>query len=288
MKFKGVIPVAGFGTRFLPITKAQPKEMLPVIDKPVIQYVVEEFIDAGIDDILMITGREKRVLEDHFDKSIGLEMLLKDKGKDEILKEIEQISNINIFYTRQKDRKGLGDAILHAENFVDGNPFIAQVGDTILIAAQNPLKELMEIYNKHKKPIILFERVKEEEVEKYGIIEGSKINEKLYKIEHLVEKPKKEEAKSDMAIIGVYLFDDKIFDYIKRTKPGVGNEIQITDAINLLLEEEDIYAYEYSGKRYDIGNPYLWLTANIEVALKRDDLKDDIVKFIKNLNLSER
>ncbi len=285
MKFKGVIPVAGFGTRFLPITKAQPKEMLPVIDKPVIQYVVEEFIDAGIDDILMITGREKRVLEDHFDKSIGLEMLLKEKGKEDVLRKIEEISKINIFYTRQKDRKGLGDAILHAENFVDGNPFIAHVGDTILIAAQNPLKELMEIYNKHKKPIILFERVKKEDVEKYGIIECKKINEKLYKIEHLVEKPKKEEAKSDMAIIGVYLFDSKIFDCIKKTKPGAGNEIQLTDAINLLLEEEDVYACEFKGKRYDIGNPYLWLTANIEFALKRDYLRDDIIKFIKNLNL---
>ncbi|PKP56135.1 MAG: UTP--glucose-1-phosphate uridylyltransferase, partial [Candidatus Altiarchaeales archaeon HGW-Altiarchaeales-1] len=212
-------------------------------------------------------GREKRVLEDHFDKSIGLEMLLKDKGKDEILRQLEEISNINIFYTRQKDRKGLGDAILHAENFVDGNPCIAHVGDTILTADKNPLKELMEIYNKHKKPVILFEKVKEEDVEKYGIIEGKKINENLYKIEHLVEKPKKEEAKSDMAIIGVYLFDSKIFDCIKRTKPGAGNEIQITDAINLLLEEEDVYAYEFSGKRYDIGNPYLWLTANIEFAL---------------------
>ncbi|CEG12965.1 putative UTP--glucose-1-phosphate uridylyltransferase [groundwater metagenome] len=283
MKFKGVIPVAGFGTRFLPITKAQPKEMLPVIDKPVIQYVVEEFIDAGIDDILMVTGREKRVLEDHFDKSIGLEMILKEKGKEDTLRQIEKISDINIFYTRQKDRKGLGDAILHAENFVDGNPFIAHVGDTILIAAQNPLKELMEIYNKHKKPIILFERVKKEDVEKYGIIECKKINERLYKIEHLVEKPKKEEAKSDMAVIGVYLFDNKIFDCIKRTKPGAGNEIQITDAINMLLEEEDVYACEFKGKRYDIGNIYLWLTANIEFALKRDDLRDDLIKFIKNL-----
>jgi len=285
MKFKGVIPVAGFGTRFLPITKAQPKEMLPVIDKPVIQYVVEEFIDAEIDNILMITGREKRGIEDHFDKSIGLEMLLKDAGKDEILKKIEEISNISVFYTRQKDRKGVGDAILQAENFVDGNPFITHVGDTILIADKNPLKELMEIYNKHKKPVILFERVKKEDIEKYGIIDGKKISDKLYKIEHLVEKPKKEEAPSNIAIIGVYLFDSKIFDCIKRTKPGVGNEIQITDAINLLLEEEDIYAYEYAGNRYDIGNPYLWLTANIEFALKREDLREDIVKFMKNLNL---
>jgi len=285
MKIKGVIPVAGFGTRFLPITKAQPKEMLPVINKPVIQYVVEEFIDAGIDDILMITGREKRVLEDHFDRSIGLEMLLKEKGKDDILKEIEKISNINLFYTRQKDRKGLGDAILHAENFVDGNPFIAHVGDTILEAEKNPLKELIDMYKKIKKPIILFENVKDEDIEKYGIIEGEKVNEGLYKIKHLVEKPKKENAPSNMAIIGVYLFDNKIFDCIKKTKPGVGKEIQITDAINLLLEEEDVYAYKFKGKRYDIGNPYSWLTANIEFALKRDELRDDIIKFIKGLNL---
>jgi len=285
MNVKGVIPVAGFGTRFLPITKAQPKEMLPVIDKPVIQYVVEEFIDAGIKDILMITGREKRVLEDHFDRSIGLEMLLKEKGKDDILKEIEKISNINLFYTRQKDRKGLGDAILHAENFVDGSPFIAHVGDTILEAEKNPLKELIDMYKKIKKPIILFENVKYEDIEKYGIIEGEKVNEGLYKIKHLVEKPKKENAPSNMAIIGVYLFDNKIFDCIRKTKPGVGNEIQITDAINLLLEEEDVYAYKFKGKRYDIGNPYSWLTANIEFALKRDELKDDIIKFIKGLNL---
>jgi len=285
MNIKGVIPVAGFGTRFLPITKAQPKEMLPVIDKPVIQYVVEEFIDAGIDDILMITGREKRVLEDHFDRSIGLEMLLKEKGKDDILKEIEKISNINLFYTRQKDRKGLGDAILHAENFVDGSPFIAHVGDTILEAEKNPLKELIDMYKKIKKPIILFENVKDEDIEKYGIIEGEKVNEGLYKIKHLVEKPKKENAPSNMAIIGIYLFDAQIFDCIKKTKPGVGKEIQITDAINLLLEEEDVYAYKFKGKRYDIGNPYSWLTANIEFALKRDELKDDVIKFIKGLNL---
>jgi len=285
MNIKGVIPVAGFGTRFLPITKAQPKEMLPVIDKPVIQYVVEEFIDAGIDNILMITGREKRVLEDHFDRSIGLEMLLKEKGKDDILKEIEKISNINLFYTRQKDRKGLGDAILHAENFVDGSPFIAHVGDTILEAEKNPLKELIDMYKKIKKPIILFENVKDEDIEKYGIIEGEKVNEGLYKIKHLVEKPKKENAPSNMAIIGIYLFDAQIFDCIKKTKPGVGNEIQITDAINLLLEEEDVYAYKFKGKRYDIGNPYSWLTANIEFALKRDELRDDVIKFIKGLNL---
>lgn len=285
MKFKGVIPVAGFGTRFLPITKAQPKEMLPIINKPVIQYVIEEFIDAGIDDILMITGREKRVLEDHFDKSISLEMILKENGKDDILKEIAEISKINIFYTRQKDRKGLGDAILHAQNFVDGNPFIVHVGDTILITDKNPVKELINVYEQLKKSVILFENVKEEDIEKYGIIEGEKVKSGLYKIKHLVEKPKKENAPSNMAIIGIYLFEDKIFDCIKRTKPGVGQEIQITDAINLLLEEYDVYAYEFKGKRYDIGNPYLWLTANIEFALKRDDLRDSIVKFLKGLNL---
>lgn len=286
MKFKGVIPVAGFGTRFLPITKAQPKEMLPVMDKPVIQYVVEEFIDAKIEDILLITGREKRAIEDHFDSSIGLEILLKKSGKEDILKEINRISETNIFYVRQKERKGLGDAILKAENFVDENPFIAHVGDTILLSEKNPLKELIKIYEKYKKSVILFERVKKEYVEKYGIIECEKISDNLYKINSLVEKPRKEEAKSDMAIIGVYLFNNKIFDCIRKTKPGVGNEIQITDAINLLLEEEEVYALEFNGKRYDIGTPYLWLTANIEFALKRDDLRNDVLEFIKNLKIN--
>ena len=288
MKFKGVIPVAGFGTRFLPITKAQPKEMLPVMDKPVIQYVVEEFIDARIDSILLITGREKRAIEDHFDSSSNsLEILLKKNGKEDILKEINRISDTNIFYVRQKERKGLGDAILKAENFVDENPFIAHVGDTILVSEKNPLKELIKIYEKYKKPVILFERVRKEDVEKYGIIEGKKISDKLYKISSLVEKPRKEEAKSDMAIIGVYLFDNKIFDCIRKTKPGVGNEIQITDAMNLLIKEEDVYAFEFDGKRYDIGTPYLWLAANIEFALKRDDLRDDVLELIKNLNVNK-
>ncbi|ODS41835.1 MAG: UTP--glucose-1-phosphate uridylyltransferase [Candidatus Altiarchaeales archaeon IMC4] len=286
MKFKGVIPVAGFGTRFLPITKAQPKEMLPVIDKPVIQYVIEEFLGAGIDDILLITGREKRALEDHFDTSIGLEMLLKEKGKEKVLEEINQISNTRLFYVRQKERKGLGDAILHAENFVDNAPFIARVGDTILASQKNPLKELMKIYEKHKKPLILFERVRGKDVEKYGIIDGEKIGGGLYKINSLAEKPKPEEAKSNMAIIGVYLFDSRIFDCIRKTKAGVGGEIQITDAINLLLEDEDVYACEFAGKRYDIGDPYSWLTANIEFALKRDDLKEDVSRFLKGLDMN--
>lgn len=285
MKIKGVIPVAGFGTRFLPITKAQPKEMLPVIDKPVIQYVIEEFINAGIKDILLITGKEKRAVEDHFDRNVELEKKLKDAKKKDILKKIEKLSKAQLFYTRQTERKGLGDAILHAENFVDGSPFIAHVGDTILVSDSNPLKELINLYEKYKKPIILFENVKEKDVEKYGIIDGEKIEKDLYKVKKLLEKPKKDEAPSTMAIIGVYLFDNKIFDCIRRTEPGVGNEIQITDAMSLLLKEEEIYAYKFKGKVYDIGNPYLWLTANIEFALKREDLRDEIIKFIKNLNL---
>lgn len=282
---KAVIPVAGFGTRFLPITKAQPKEMLPVIDKPVIQYVVEEFINAGIKDILLITGREKRSLEDHFDKSIGLELLLKEKGKFDLLKEIEKISDIDLFYVRQKERKGLGDAVLQAENFVDIKPFIVHVGDTILVSEKNPIEELIGVYEEYKKPVILFERVEIEDVERYGIIDANEIKSGVYKINSLVEKPKKEHAPSNMAIIGVYLFNKKIFECIRKTKPGYGGEIQLTDAINLLLGEEEVYACEFKGKRYDIGDPYLWLKANIEFALKRDDLKDDVKEFIKGLKL---
>ena len=282
---KAVIPVAGFGTRFLPITKAQPKEMLPVIDKPVIQYVVEEFINAGITDILLITGREKRALEDHFDKSNDLEMLLKEKGKLDLLNKIEKILDIDLFYVRQKERKGLGDAVLHAENFIDDNPFIVHVGDTILVSEKNPLEELIGVYGKYKKPVILFEKVGIEDVERYGIIDANEIKNGVYKINSLVEKPKKEQAPSNMAIIEVYLFNKKIFDCIRKTKPGYGGEIQLTDAINLLLDEEEVYACEFKGKRYDIGDPYLWLKANIEFALKRDDLKDDVREFIKSLKL---
>jgi len=282
---KAVIPVAGFGTRFLPITKAQPKEMLPVIDKPVIQYVVEEFITAEIKNILLVTGREKRSLEDHFDKSIGLDMLLKEKGKHELLKEINKISDVNLFYVRQKERRGLGDAVLQAENFVDSGPFIVHVGDTILVSEKNPLQELIKVYEEYKKPVIFFERVAMEDVEKYGIIDAKKVKNGVYKINSLVEKPKKEQAPSNMAVIGIYLLDKKIFECIKKTKPGVGNEIQLTDAINLLLSKEEVYACEFKGKRYDIGDPYLWLKANIEFALKRDDLKDKIKKFIKELKL---
>ncbi|MFN3527490.1 MAG: UTP--glucose-1-phosphate uridylyltransferase, partial [Candidatus Altarchaeaceae archaeon] len=233
-KIKGVIPVAGFGTRFLPVTKSQPKEMLPIIDKPVIQYVIDNFIEAGIEDILLITGREKRALEDYFDRSLGLIQILKEKGRFDILEQLEKIEKIDLFYIRQKDRNGLGHAILHAESFIgnDSNskiPFIVHVGDTILTKTENgknPIRELIEVYEKIKKPVILFRKVDKEEVEKYGIIEGEKINDKLYKIKDLVEKPKKEEAKSNFAIIGVYLFDNRIFNCIRRTKPGKNNEIQ--------------------------------------------------------------
>lgn len=281
---KAVIPAAGLGTRFLPATKAQPKEMLPVFNKPTIQYVVEEAVSAGIDDILIITGKGKRSIEDHFDRSFELEYFLQNSGKTENLKEIEAISDMaDIYYVRQKKQKGLGDAILCAKKHIDGDPFAVLLGDTIT-QSPNPqrpcIRQLMDTFYKYQSSTIAIERVPDEKIERYGIIKGSEISDSVYKIEDMVEKPKLGQAPSNLAITGRYILVPEIFDYIENVKPGVGGEIQLTDAMRSLKE---VYGYVFDGKIYDIGNTVEWLKSSIEIALKDENVKYELKQYLKEL-----
>ena len=278
---KAVIPAAGLGTRFLPATKAQPKEMLPVFNKPTIQYVVEEAVSSGIEDILIITGKGKRSIEDHFDRSFELEYSLQNSGKKESLQEIEAISEMaDIYYVRQKKQKGLGDAISTAKNHIDGEPFAVLLGDTITQSRIPCTKQLMDTFHKHGASTIAIERVPDEKVERYGIIKGKQISENVYRIEDMVEKPSLESAPSNLAITGRYILVPEIFDHIKNVEPGVGGEIQLTDAMRLLGE---VYGYVFEGKIYDIGNTVEWLKSSIEIALTDANVKGELEQYLKEL-----
>lgn len=280
---KAVIPAAGLGTRFLPITKAQPKEMLPVFDKPTIQYVVEEVVASGIDNILIITGRGKRAIEDHFDKSTELEMVLKNSAKDEYLRQMEEISDLaDIHYVRQKEQRGLGDAIYCARKFVGDESFAVLLGDTITINDVPCTKQLMNIFEEYNSSVIAVEKVARDKIESYGIIRCTPID-SIYEVEDLVEKPKPEDAPSDLGMIGRYVLTPEIFDAMERVAPGVGGEIQLTDALKLLLNDQKIYASEFEGKRYDIGNKLDWLKSSIEFALQNDDVKEDLIEYLDNI-----
>ncbi len=280
---KAVIPAAGFGTRFLPITKAQPKEMLPVYDKPTIQYVVEEAVASGIDDILIITGRGKRAIEDHFDRSIELELALNNSGKHDYLKQLEDISNLaSIHFIRQKQPRGLGDAILCGERFVGSEPFAVLLGDTITINKVPCTKQLMDVYDEYGGSVIAVERVEKSRIPFYGIIKGRGEG-KVYRIEDLVEKPSIEEAPSNLGIIGRYVLTPEIFDCIKNVEPGVGGEIQLTDALRLLRERQPLHAYEFRGRRYDIGNKLDWLKSTIEVALENEEVGEELRNYLRRL-----
>jgi len=281
---KAVIPAAGLGTRFLPATKAQPKEMLPVVDKPAIQYVVEEAVASGITDILIITGRGKRAIEDHFDKNIELENQLARKGDDEALREVQRISNLaSVHFIRQKEPLGLGHAILQAQSYVGNEPFAVLLGDDITASEVPPIKQLMSLFEKLKKSILAVKRVPNEEVSRYGIIAGEPIDQKLYRIADIIEKPLIEEAPSNIAVFGRYILSPRIFECLEKTKPGRGNEIQLTDAVKILLELEEVYAYELDGDWYDLGNRLGWIKASIELALQREDLKEDLLAYLKKL-----
>ncbi|MEE8358144.1 MAG: UTP--glucose-1-phosphate uridylyltransferase GalU [Candidatus Hydrothermarchaeales archaeon] len=280
---KAVIPAAGLGTRFLPITKAQPKEMLPVFDKPTIQYVVEEVVASGIDNILIITGRGKRAIEDHFDKSTELEMVLKNSAKEEYLRQMEEISDLaDIHYVRQKEQRGLGDAIYCARKFVGDESFAVLLGDTITINDVPCTKQLMNIFEEYNSSVIAVEKVARDKIESYGIIRCTPIN-SIYEVKDLVEKPKPEDAPSDLGIIGRYVLTPEIFDAMERVAPGVGGEIQLTDALKLLLNDQKIYASEFEGKRYDIGTKLDWLKSSIEFALQNDDVKEDLIEYLDNV-----
>jgi UTP--glucose-1-phosphate uridylyltransferase len=281
---KAVIPAAGLGTRLLPATKAQPKEMLPVIDKPAIQYVVEEAVASGIKDILIITGRGKRAIEDHFDKAVELEYLLQKTGKTKELEMIKTISDMaNIFYIRQKEQLGLGHAVLCAKEHVNDEPFTVMLGDDLIINTKPCIKQLLDVHKKMKASVIAVKPVPKDRVHRYGIIEGELVDENLFEIHDIIEKPKAEDAPSNMATIGRYVFNPIIFEFLEKTEPGVGNEIQLTDAIKSLLSKEKVYAYQFSGKRYDIGSKEDWIKATVELALKRDDLKENIGEFLKKI-----
>jgi len=271
---KAVIPAAGLGTRFLPATKAQPKEMLPVYDKPTIQYVVEEAVASGIDDILIITGRNKRAIEDHFDKSAELEVVLRKSGKSEYLKCIEDISDLaSIHFIRQKEPRGLGDAVYCARRYVGSEPFAVLLGDMITAAPIPCTKALMTLFSRYKTSIIAVEQVKKEKISSYGIVKV-KPQGSIYQIRDLIEKPKIKEAPSNLAIIGRYVLTPEIFECIEKVSLGIGNEIQLTDALKLLLKQQKIYAYEFKGRRYDIGNKLDWLKSSIEIALNSKETVD--------------
>lgn len=276
---KAVIPAAGLGTRFLPATKAQPKEMLPVYDKPTIQYVIEEAVESGVDDILIITGKGKRSIEDHFDRAFELEYILQEKGKFEYLEEVKEITDLaDIHFIRQKKQKGLGDAIHWAKKHVGAEPFVVMLGDTITKAKVPCTKQLIDLYVKYGKSAIAVEPVPDEKVERYGIIDGTEVEKNVYKINRLVEKPALKDAPSNLAIMGRYVLTPDIFEHIENTEPGVGGEIQLTDALSKL---DSIYGKVFTGESYDIGNRIDWLKTSLKFAMNDPEAKDDILEFIK-------
>lgn len=281
---KAIIPAAGLGTRFLPATKAQPKEMLPIVDKPTIQYIIEEAVASGIEEILIITGRNKRAIEDHFDKSIELEYQLKENNKTQLLDMVRNISNIaNIHYIRQKEPKGLGHAISCAKTFVGNEPFAVMLGDDIVQNEVPCLKQLIDCFNEYKTSIIGVQPVPNEEVYKYGIVNGLHIEDKVYKVKDLVEKPNVEEAPSNIAILGRYIITPEIFNILDHTEPGKGGEIQLTDALKILISQEAMYAYNFQGRRYDVGDKLGFLQATVEFALQKEELKEPFMKYLLSL-----
>lgn len=280
---KAVIPAAGYGTRFLPATKSQPKEMIPIIDTPVIQYVVEEAVESGITDILMIIGKGKRAIEEHFDRSPILEESLLKKQNLKMLDKIRSISNMaNIHFVWQKEMNGLGDAILHAKCHVGNEPFVILLGDTLVQSEDGPItKQLIDVYNETKGSVIALEEVQPELVSKYGIVDGEPISNNVVKAKSWIEKPSIEEAPSNLAIASRYLFTPEIFDYLKNTTPGKNNEVQLTDAMKEMIKFHPMYGMKFNGKRYDIGNKMGFLKTNIEFGLKDPEIGSTLKKWLK-------
>ena len=279
---KAVIPVAGLGTRFLPATKAQPKEMLPIVDKPVIQYIVEEAVKAGIKQIVFVTGKHKRAIEDHFDTNFELEYVLEKKGKEELLKLVKGVTNLaEIIYIRQKEPLGLGHAILTAEPAVGNEPFAVLLGDDIMLSEPPAIKQLMDVFSKYRCTVLGVQRVPGEDVSRYGIVGGKEVEPGVFKVDTLVEKPSIEEAPSNLAITGRYILTPGIFEALKRTPPGKGGEIQLTDGIERLGMKEALYAKIMEGERYDTGDKLGFLIATVDFALKREDLKEPLLKFLR-------
>lgn len=283
---KAVFPAAGLGTRFLPATKASPKEMLPLVDKPLIQYSIEEAVASGIESILIITGRDKAAIENHFDISFELEQLLKEKGKDDVFAEVRAISDIaKISYTRQKQALGLGHAIYQAKDFAGDDPFAALLADDIVDAEKPALLQMIEVFEKYQSPVIATMQVEGEAISRFGVIDADAVEPNVFRIKDMVEKPHHSEAPSDLAIIGRYVFTPDIFTAIEKTEPGAGGEIQITDAMRLLLKERPFYAVKLEGTRHDAGDKLGFLIATVEFALKRADLGEDFRNYLKSLKL---
>jgi UTP--glucose-1-phosphate uridylyltransferase len=283
---KGVFPAAGLGTRFLPVTKAQPKEMLPLVDKPTIQYVVEEAVASGLHDLIIVTGRGKRAIEDHFDAAFELEYYLNDRGKVEELAQMKTLSELaSVCYVRQKEPLGLGHAILCARSLVGDEPFAVFLGDDIITASVPCMRQLLDVFERHQGPVIAVERVPRERVHLYGVIAGRPLGDNVYEITDLVEKPRAEDAPSDLAIIGRYVLTPDLFAILAEQAPDRRGEIQLTDALRRLRERRPMYALEFEGKRYDTGDKLGFLKATVEFALARPDLADEFRAYLKSLAL---
>ncbi|HHW5597850.1 TPA: UTP--glucose-1-phosphate uridylyltransferase GalU [Staphylococcus aureus] len=283
---KAIIPAAGLGTRFLPATKAMPKEMLPILDKPTIQYIVEEAARAGIEDIIIVTGRHKRAIEDHFDSQKELEMVLKEKGKSELLEKVQYSTELaNIFYVRQKEQKGLGHAISSARQFIGNEPFAVLLGDDIVESEVPAVKQLIDVYEETGHSVIGVQEVPEADTHRYGIIDPLTKNGRQYEVKKFVEKPAQGTAPSNLAIMGRYVLTPEIFDYLKTQKEGAGNEIQLTDAIERMNNDNQVYAYDFEGELYDVGEKLGFVKTTIEYALKDDSMREELTRFIKELGL---
>ena len=283
---KAVFPAAGLGTRFLPATKASPKEMLPLVDKPLIQYVVEEAVSSGIEEIVLVTGRGKRSIEDHFDVAFELEEELKAKGKHKILSEIQRIAELVTFcYIRQKKALGLGHAVLTAKRVIGGDPFAVLLGDDIIDAKVPALKQMIQVFQRYPSTILAIQKVPRSQTRHYGIIDGRKIDDGVYLVKDLVEKPSPDEAPSNLAIIGRYILTPEIFTALEHTKPGKGGEIQLTDGLRLLMAKQPIYAYEFEGTRHDAGDKLGFLKATVEFGLKNPEFGSEFRQYLQKLRL---
>lgn len=279
---KAVIPAAGIGTRFLPATKAQPKEMLPIIDKPTIQYVVEEAVDAGIEDILIIIGKGKRAIEDHFDRNIDLEMLLQNKNTMDLYNDVRRIGDMaNIHFIRQKELNGLGDAISYAEQHIGDEPFAVLLGDTIIDSVIPVTQQLVDLYEQYRQSLVAIEPVSKDRVERYGIVSGNKISDTIWQLTEIIEKPKAEKSPSNLAIAGRYILTPDIFKAIEQTKAEEKNTIELTDSLNILLKRQNIYAYAIEGKRYALDDKFDFLKTTVDLALSRKEFSKPFKKFLQ-------
>lgn len=282
---KAIIPAAGLGTRFLPATKAQPKEMLPIVDKPTIQYIIEEAVASGIQDIIIVTGRNKRSIEDHFDRSIELELELEKQNKQELLSMVRDISEMaNLHYIRQKQPRGLGHAILTAKHFIGDEPFAVLLGDDVVVAKQPCLSQMIDVFDEYRTSVLGVQEVAHEVVNKYGIVDCKKIDERVYKVKDLVEKPSLDKAPTNIAILGRYIITPSIFPYLETQDEGAGGEIQLTDALRRLAQDEVMYAFNFKGHRYDVGTKPGFLQANVEFALRNPETREEMRAYLNELH----